>query len=333
MRTVRLSYNESPFGVSRRAQEALAALAADASRYAYEEVAALASLIAAHEGVKPENVFVSEGSAEILKLVALLQSEPARDVVTSRPTFTMLPQYASRRGATVTWVDVNEQFGHDFPALAAAVSPATNVVYVCNPNNPTGALAERAELRSFIQQVSASSLVVVDEAYIEYAPAPEQETVIDLAGSSANVLVTRSFSKVYGLAGLRVGYGIGHAALIRQLESMRFSVPNQAGVAAARASHGDTVFRSEVRAKNRESIRYTAALFDELKLRHAPTVANFMMFDTRRQSDELVEFARERGVLVAPIYEPLTTWIRVSMGRIEDMQEFGRVLRAFVDHA
>jgi histidinol-phosphate aminotransferase len=336
-RTVRLSYNESPFGPSRRAREALLALGEDTWRRAYEygygEVSDLRSLIADHENVRPDNVFVSAGSGEILKLAALIHGEPGRQVIAARPTFPMLPQYASRRGATVAWVDVDERFGHDFPAMKAEVTDATSLVYVCNPNNPTGALANRDELRAFIEQVSPQALVLVDEAYIDFAPAPEQATMIGLARSGANVLVTRSFSKLHGLAGLRIGYGIANAAIVRRLESLRISIPNQAGVAAARASHGDTAFRAEIRSKIRASVAFCNRLFDSLSQPHAPTHANFMMFDTGEESTAVVEFARERGVLVAPVYEPLSTWARVSMGRIEDLQVFAQTLRAFVKRA
>jgi histidinol-phosphate aminotransferase len=332
-RVVRLNYNESPFGPSPRARQALLALGDDASRYAYDEVSELQSLLAEHEGVRPENVFVGEGSGEILKIAALLYGEPGRQILATRPTFTMLPQYASRRGASVEWVDVNEHYGHDFDALDRAMSDATSLVYVCNPNNPTGTLAAPHELRAFIKHASARALVVVDEVYIDFAPDPARATVIDLVKAGANILVTRSFSKIYGLAGLRVGYAVGAPALIRRLESLRISIPNQAGVAAARASHGDAAFCAEIRQRIGASIEFCGRLFDELHLRYAPTAANFMMFDTGQDAAEFVEFARERGVMVAPIYEPLTSWVRVSMGRLDDMKVFASVLRTWVADA
>lgn len=332
-RAVRLDRNESPFGPSRHAREALLALGGDhAWRYAYEEVHALRLLLADHEGVRPENIFVSEGSGEVLKLAALIHGEPGREVVASCPTFLMLPQYASRRGASVTWVDVDASFGHDFAALKAAVTDSTALVYICNPNNPTGALADPDELRAFIAAVATRACVFVDEAYIDFASAPERATVIDLVEAGANILISRSFSKLYGLAGLRIGYGVGGAHLIRRLESLRISIPNQAGVGAARACHGDTVFRDEIRKQTAVSVAFSTRLFRELNLRFAPTHANFMMFDTGRESTEFVEFARARGVMVAPVYAPLSTWIRVSMGRLEDMQVFARTLHAFVEN-
>lgn len=332
-RIVRLSYNESPFGPSARAREALLRLGDGAWKYAYEEVPALRDQIAKHEGVRPENVFVSEGSGEILKLAALIYGEPGRQVIATRPTFIMLPQYASRHGATVEWVDVNARYGHDFSALKAAVTDSTSLIYVCNPNNPTGTLAEPDELRAFIKQVPSRAVVLVDEAYIDFAPEPRKASMIDLVKSGANVLVTRTFSKVYGLAGLRVGYALAKPDIIRRLESVRISIPNQAGVAAASASLGDGAFYDEIRGRIAQSRDYCYRLFGELRVRYAPTHANFVMFDTGRESTEFVEFANERGVLVAAVYEPLSTWVRVTLGRMEDMRVFGETLRAFNDHA
>lgn len=330
--TARLNYNESPFGPSPRARQAIRDSAASAWKYAYQEVPALRSMIAGHEGVGPENVFVSEGSGEILKLMAMIHGAAGSEIVVTRPTFPMLPRYAAHRGATVTWVGVDAKFGHDFAALSRAINDATRVVYVCNPNNPTGILADRETLRAFITAAARQTLVVVDEAYIEFAPQPARSSVVDLVGSGGNLLVTRSFSKIYGLAGLRVGYGIAEAGLIRQLESLRFSIPNQAGVAAARASHGDADFRARICGKIRDGVAFCGRLFEEVGMRYLPTSANFVMFDTGRDDASFVEFARAQGVMVAPVEDPWSRWARVTMGRPEDMQSFARALRAYRDH-
>jgi histidinol-phosphate aminotransferase len=329
----RLNHNENPFGPSQRAKEALLDLAERAWKYGYQEVPALRRSIAEHEGVRPENIYVSEGSGEILKLAAMIHSEPGREVIATRPTFTMLPQYAALRGASITWVNANERFGHDFTAMKAEVGDETSLIYVCNPNNPTGALADPDELRDFIQALSKRALIVVDEAYIDFAAEPARATVIDQVRSGANVLITRSFSKLYGLAGLRIGYGIGRVDLIRRLEAFRISIPNQAGVAAARASLGDAGFRTETRKRIGESVALARRCFDATGVRYAPTHANFMMFDTGAPSSEFVEFARDRRVLISPVSEPFSSWARVSMGRPEDMRAFEGALRAFKQRA
>jgi histidinol-phosphate aminotransferase len=329
----RLNHNENPFGPSPRARDALRSLGQVAWKYAYEEVAMLRGLVAEREGVRPANVFVGEGSGELLKVAAMLYSEPGREIIAARPTFPMLPGYAARHGAAVTWVDVDASFGNDFRAMRAKVSERTSLIYVCNPNNPTGTVADPDDLRAFIRAVSRGVCVVVDEAYIDFAANPERATVVDLVKEGANVLVTRTFSKLYGLAGLRIGYGIASDDVVRRLESLRISIPNQAGVTAARASLGDDVFRLATRKKVSECLHFTCGLFDELGLRYVRSQANFMMFDTRAPSAEFVDFALRRGVMIAPVQGQFGNWARVSMGRTEDMQSFARALRAYLKAA
>jgi histidinol-phosphate aminotransferase len=326
----RLNYNENPFGPSLPAAQALLALGDRMWKYSYEEVPVLRSLLATHEGVPPENVFVSEGSGEILKLAALIYADPHRQIIATHPTFPMLPQYAAQRGAAIAWVNVTATFGHDFAALRARVRKETSLLYICNPNNPTGVLSDPNELRGFIQALPPEVLVVVDEAYLDFAAQPEKATMIDQVKSGRNVLVTRSFSKIYGLAGLRVGYGIASPSIIRRLEAARTSIPNQAGIAAACASIGDTVFCASTREKIAQSRLYSSRIFDELSLRYVPSQTNFMMFDTGVENFTFLGFARQRGVLVAEVADPFSTWARVSMGRPEDMQRFAQTLRAFV---
>jgi histidinol-phosphate aminotransferase len=296
-------------------------------------VATLRTLIAEHEGVRPECIYVSEGSAELLKLAAIIHGAPGRQIIAARPTFPMLPQYAERLGATIVWVDVNERFGHDLEAMKAQVGQATSLIYVCNPNNPTGALADPLELRAFIHALSRQALIVVDEAYIDFAPDPARTSVIDQVKAGENILVTRTFSKLYGLAGLRIGYGVGSIDVIRRLESLRISFPNRAGVTAARASVADVSFRALIRGKVAESVAITTSVFDDHGIRYVPTHANFMMFETGRPAAQFVSFARQRGVMVASVVEPFDRWSRVSMGRPDDMRVFARVLDAFVDEA
>jgi histidinol-phosphate aminotransferase len=326
----RLNYNENPFGPSAPARQALLTLGDGTWKYSYEEVAALRALLASHEGVQPQNIFVGEGSGEILKVAAMIYGEAGHQLIASHPTYPMLPQYAARRGATITWVNLNGSFNHDFAALKAHVKDETTLIYICNPNNPTGVLADPTELRAFIQAIPQHVLVLVDEAYLDFAAQPERASMIDQVKSGKNILVTRSFSKIYGLAGLRIGYGIGSESVIRHLEALRISIPNQAGIAAARASVGDVAFCSDTRAKIEKSKSDAVQLFGELGLRYLPSQSNFMMFDTGAENFEFLGFARQRGLLVAEVVEPFSKWVRVSMGRPEDMREFANVLRAFV---
>ncbi len=324
---LRLLYNENPFGPSERAKQAAAAALEKGWQYPYEDLAALRKMIAAHEGLKPENVIVTEGSGELLKLAALIHSDKERDVVVARPTFPMLAQYASRRGANIVWVDLDKDFRHDLAAMQARVNTQTGLVYVCNPDNPTGSLVNTDDLRRFIAAVSKRALTVVDEAYIDYADDPARVTVIDQVKAGQNLIITRSFSKIHGLAGLRIGYGMARADIIRSFESMRMSFPNRAGLAAARVSYDDEAFLAQSRQATRDCLDFTQRMFKDLRVPTAPTQASFLMFDTGRSGAGFVELMRTRNVLISPVTEPYAQWARVSMGRMEDMKRYADVMR------
>lgn len=330
---VRLNHNENRFGPSAKARDALLGIQDQAWKYAYDEATVLVNLIADREGVGPENVILGAGSRELLKLAAILHGAPGKEVIAARPTYSMLPDYAGRRGAIVNWVDLDGAFGHDFAAMGDKLNDQTDLVYVCNPNNPTGTVSDANKIRDFIRTVSERALVVVDEAYIEFTENPAAATVADQVRAGQNVLVTRTFSKIYGLAGLSIGYAIGRVDTVYRLSALSISVPNQAGVAAARASIADEGFLSGTRSKVNNSIRFVTGLCGELGLRYAPTQANFLMIDTAHEAFEFMKFARDHGVMVAPVQAPFSSWIRVTMGSSEDMEQFGRVLREFVKFA
>jgi histidinol-phosphate aminotransferase len=326
---IRLSLNENPFGPSERAKIAMREAVAEAERYAYEDAIALRRVIAGKENLKPENVIITEGSGELLKLIALRYGGNGADVIAARPAFPMLAQFAGRIGGTVQWVDLDAQKRHDLERMAAAVTARTGVVSVCNPNNPSGTVLEPARLREFIARVAPRVLVAVDEAYIDFCDDPNSQTLIDRVQSGDNIVIARTFSKLHGLAGQRVGYGLARPDIIRKLESVRISIPNRAGLRGAMTSLADQDFIARSRAGVREAAAYTCRAFDELEVAYVPTQASFVMFDTRRPSAEFYEHMRARGILVAEVFEPLATWCRVSMGRLDEMKAFTAAAAAF----
>ena len=326
---IHLDRNESPFGPAPQVASALENLVSRAARYPYREIGALRALIATREGVPADCVYVSEGSAELLKLAALIYGGPGRQILASRPTFPMLPEYAERRGAHVVWVDIGRDHRLPFEDMQARVGDDTALIYVCNPNNPTGTLAHPEDLRRFIQVTSKRALVVVDEAYIDFAAGESHLSMLDRVKAGDNVLVTRSFSKLYGLAGLRIGYGVGSADLIRRFESLRISFPNVAGVLAATVSLGDSAFIRRVREQTMQSKQRMYGVFDELAWPYAPSESNFIMVDAGATRPGFFDFARRAGVMVAPVSAPFASWIRVSMGTAQELQRFARVARAF----
>jgi len=321
----RLSFNENPYGPGPAARAAIQAATGDAWKYAVGEEMALRAQIAAREGLAPAQVVLGSGSSEILHLVAL--AHRGGELVTAVPTFNLIADEVRAGGGTVREVPLDGELRHDLAALRAAVTPATRLVHVCNPNNPTGTSVDGAALRAFIAGLPAGVTAVVDEAYIELGEDPAGQSAVASVKAGASVVVTRTFSKLHGLAGLRVGYGLAPAELAQRLGRLRASSLNSLGLAAATASYADTAFQAESRARLAEGRTLVVAALDELGLRHAPSSANFVFFDTGGPLPAFAAFLREKGYAVGRPFPPYDTWCRVSIGTVEQMRGFVAALR------
>jgi histidinol-phosphate aminotransferase len=325
---VRLLFNENPYGPPESAKQAVRKAVDGSWSYGYDDVRQLRDVIAHREGLRPNNVIITEGSGELLKVAGLVFGG-GKEVVSARPTFTMLTDYAVRNGARIEWVELDGDMRVDLAGLEQKVSGNTGVVYVCNPNNPTGGTINSNDLRGFIDTVSARATVVVDEAYIEFSDEPRKRSVVDLVRAGKNVVVSRTFSKAYGMAGLRVGYGLGRPDIIRRLEQRRISIPNRLGVRAALASHNDQEFLDHSRKMIGIGIDQTYSVFDELGLQYLRTQANFIFFNAGRPARDFYRHMRANKILVAPRTDYLDTWVRVSIGRVEHMDRFAEAARKF----
>ena len=326
---IRLHLNENPYGPSDLTKDAIRAAITDGWAYDNEDVVVLRRMIAAKEGLKPENVFICEGSTELLRLAAVIFAGNGKEMVAGLPTFLSMPQYAARSGGKVRFVNVDAAMRLDLVAMQAAVTDNTGAVYVCNPNNPTGTTVAPDALNTFIAAVAPRALVVVDEAYIDLVDEPEKTTVIEQVRQGKNVLISRTFSKIHGIAGLRVGYGLARPDIIRALEERRISVPNRLGLKAAIASYADAEFLIFSRMMVRACVAYTQDAFEKMKVKYISSSGNFVLFDTRQTSVNFAEYMRGRRILVNPILEPTDTWCRVSMGRMEQMEAFAEAARGF----
>jgi histidinol-phosphate aminotransferase len=327
-RLVKLSDNENPYGPSRKAMAALVQAAQrDASRYPEPYVDALAEVLAAEERVPVASLFFGGGSAEILHATGAAFGIGGGAVVAPQPTFGMMLSYVRTVGGSVINVPVRPDFQIDLPAMEAAITPATRLVYLCNPNNPTGAMLEPDALRAFCRRVSARVPVFVDECYVELADDPARNTMVDLVREGLPVIVSRTFSKLHGMAGLRVGYGIAPPELAKRIDRYRMSLLNVPGLAAARASLLDTRFRSFSKDMITQGRSVITGVLDELGLPHVPSTANFVMFEAKRPATELVKALEARGVEIAARWPTVPGHARVSTGRIEDLQRFAQAMR------
>ncbi|HXU44799.1 MAG TPA: aminotransferase class I/II-fold pyridoxal phosphate-dependent enzyme, partial [Thermoanaerobaculia bacterium] len=274
---VRLSSNENPYGPSPAALAALRDASALAWRYPDEHVDALAADLAKAHGVAPEQVLFGAGSSEILRLAGAAYLGPDRPLVLADPTFEAIRKAASRRGAEIVPVPLTSDFRHDLPKMLAA-RERPGLIYLCNPNNPTGSLTPKAEVRAFLDRVPAETGVLVDEAYFHFAESGDYETVIPLVAERPNLIVARTFSKIHGLAGMRLGYAIAQRATIEKLAAdQAWDNVNIAVVEAARASLGDPGYLAQSKRRLLENRRATFAALEAAGHPAVPSSTNFFM--------------------------------------------------------
>lgn len=330
---IRVDSNENPNGPSARALEAIRAALGEANRYPDDVADRLTERLAASHRVKAENVLLGCGSTEHLRLAVDAFTTRGRWLVTASPSFENPATYAAARGIPVVSVPVGPDLGLDLGAMLDR-SLGAGLVYVCNPNNPTGTVHPKAAVADFIRRLLAkapAAHVMVDEAYFEYVDAPGHGTLIPLALEEPRVLVLRTFSKVYGMAGLRVGYAVARPETIAAMQ--RFSMPmavNGLGAAAALATLDDAAHLERERKLNREAREFTSRWFEARGCAVAPSATNFVMAAIRRPIEGFRKACAERGVAVGRPFPPLTEHARISIGTMEEMrravQVFGEVL-------
>jgi histidinol-phosphate aminotransferase len=323
-----LAANENPYGPSPLARAALSTAADGACRYPMGVATQLIDKLAAREGVDRERIVLGAGSAELLSTLALGYGGRGA-LVCAWPTFEQLPGYAERRGTEIRKVALDARMRHDLPALAAAVGRDTGLIYVCNPNNPTGTVVAGAALREFCATVSRSTLVVVDEAYLDFIDSGATESMVDLVRADRNVVVLRTFSKIHGLAGLRVGYAVAPIGVANTLRNLAPGlVPNVAGMHAALASLDDKAFQTDTRRKilaDRERVR---AACDRFGLARADAQGNFFFFDAGMPAEAFRARMRNARIEVGRPFEPYRNWCRVTIGTTADTDAFLAALPA-----
>ena len=311
---IKVASNENPFGPSPLALAALQKAIAGVNLYPDGNAFYLKQKLAEKLGVETANLILGNGSNEIIEFVAHALLEPGADVVVSQYCFAIYPIVAKMFGASVTIVPARD-YGHDLPAMLRAITGNTRIVFVANPNNPTGTLAPREEVIQFVNDVPDDVLLVMDEAYIEFLDDPVDLIPLIRLGARKNLVLMRTFSKIYGLAGLRVGYGIASAELVSAFEKIRqpFNINLLAQVAALAAlDDGEHVRRT--RANNFSGLQFFEKAFRGLNLEFVPSSANFILVRVG-QGQAVFDAMQKQGVIVRPMggYQ-LPEWIRVSVG-------------------
>lgn len=326
-RLIHLDNNENAYGPSSGTVEAIRSALTGANRYPTSQIESLTQTIASFHKIKSEQVVLGCGSTEILRMAAQAFLGPGKQLLQSSPTFEAIELYARSLGAEVLSLPLTHEFGHDLEKMLARMAASTALVYICNPNNPTGSITPRKALEDFIPKLPSTVFVVIDEAYHEYAGQSSMyASFIDHPVNNERVIVTRTFSAIYGLAGLRLGYGIMSAKTAGQMR--RFSTINNMNGVAAQAGMvalGDkeSVERYVQRNANDRQEFFNQAMARMLKPINSHT--NFVMMNTNRPARQVIEHFRQHGILIGPHFASMDTYIRVSLATAKEMREFWRV--------
>jgi histidinol-phosphate aminotransferase len=315
---IKLASNENPLGPSPAALQAMQHVLAHLNLYPDGNAFYLKHKLADKLTVQPGNLILGNGSNEIIEFVGHAFMEPGVDVVVSQYCFAVYPLVAMIFGANLITVPA-KNYGHDLPAMLKAITPKTRVVFVANPNNPTGTLISKQDLADFANQIPENVLLVMDEAYIEFLSDPTDFISEIRRGQKTNLLLMRTFSKIFGLAGLRLGYGIGNPDLIAALEKVRqpFNI-NSIAQAGALAALDDADHVRRTRDNNSAGLKLYVDAFQKLGLEFVPSAGNFILVRVG-EGQRVFEAMQKLGVIVRPMagYQ-LPEWIRISVGTPEE---------------
>jgi histidinol-phosphate aminotransferase len=313
---VRLSLNENPFGPSPRAIAAIRDMSGELCRYSDQEADVLTPAIVARERISAEQIVLGE-ILEALGLHLAKDGPAGGEFIYSEPGYTALVNAVRPAGGVVVGVPLDDKLQNDLAAIAAKVSAKTRAVYLVNPHNPSGTVSDTAPFIAFVREMSKRTTVIVDEAYLEFEPDFAERTVAGLTGAGENVIVFRTFGKLYGLAGLDVGYAIAPKPLAESLKRAGIGLPatlTRPALVAAAASLGDDDYVSDTRAKVAMEREKWHQLCDRLKLRHTDARGNFVFFETGRPQHEIATALLAKGIDIGRGHPPLDHWVRISIG-------------------
>ncbi len=324
---IRLSSNENPYGPSPFVREKMIAAFDKACRYPGADIDLLTKKIAQKEGLTPEHILVTVGSTEGLKIAALAYLHNGGELVAPEPTFEAMLNYAEACGAYVHRVPVNLDLGINLEAMEKRCNADTKMVFICNPNNPTGTILPADEMSHFCTKMAQRTMVFSDEAYFDYINEKNYPSMTSLIKNDLNVIVSRTFSKVYGIAGLRIGYLIARPDIIKRLEIFQVDNPNMLALAAAHAAMDENEFYNFSIQKNNESKKMITSTLDQFNLVYTQSHANFVFF---RSGIDISEFGKkmlQHNIKVGRPFRPLLNWCRISTGKTEEMQSVVSALK------
>ncbi|PAF46482.1 hypothetical protein BKH41_09055 [Helicobacter sp. 12S02232-10] len=339
---IRLMNNENPLGMSQNTKQAILDNLNNASEYlGYDKNSArthLAENIGKNLDFKIDNVILGNGSSEVIQAAVYAFVNQARlakksvQIIVGDPTFEYAELYGKPTGASIIKVPVNSKMQLDIPAMQKKAQnfKGISIVYICNPNNPTGTIASAQQIENWVNASSKDILFIFDEAYAEYAGADFKSGLKYIKEGRKNILVTRTFSKIYGLAGLRIGYGIADPQVIKDLQNfIGLDNINYLAAYAGLAALADKAFAQKSIQTNEKSKKVVYDGFKELKIKYIPTYANFVFYEIKGDLKVYIDQMKSEQILVGRPFPPLLTYNRVSLGTPEEMQTFIGVLKKF----
>ncbi len=328
---IQIDSNENPYGPSPRARDAITGSENIACRYPDVTEWHMFEALAKYHGVSADQIALGCGSTEILRMADTAFLAGGKSVIVAEPTYEAVLNFAQVLHANPVKVPQTSDHLHDLDAMAAAANDSTGLIYICNPNNPTGTIVSKAALGKFMDRVPKNAIVLVDEAYFHFVEDPSYGSVVDWVGKYPNLVVARTFSKIYGMAGMRLGYAIGTKDNIHAMRASRlWSSTNAAVMTAAIVSLGDPDHLTDQRQKINGTRRWLYGELDKDGRRYIPSHANFTMIDVGGDVTPLIHAFAERNILVGRRFPSMGNWMRVSMGTPEEMQKFMAAFREIV---
>ncbi len=320
---VRLMSNENHYGPSEKAKKEIRESIATAYQYPWTYYREFIEKIADFEGLSADHIIPSSGSSELLSTIAACFMSNGGEVVSAFPTFWSMPEHAVRFGAKWVKIPLRDDHSHDFTTMKKAINLHTRLVYLVNPNNPTGTISSAHEIEEFCREVAPKVPVVVDEAYFDYLPASDRPDLISLIKEGLPVIVVRTFSKIYGFAGLRIGYCMAPPEMIKKLELFKGSgTITGPSIKAAIATYEDQDFKSMVLRKNDESKKFLYRTLENKGYSYLPSYTNFVFVPLDKDGEDFRKKLLEKGVAIRAWELGEQHYLRISLGTLEDMKIF-----------
>ena len=324
---IKLSSNENPYGPSEKVRQAMISNFDQACRYPFSYSGELIEKIAAKEGVSKDHIVLAGGSTEGLKVVGLTYGMNGGEIIAAQPTFLALMTYAAQWGGSVNWVPVDKNMMHDLDEMEKRISSKTKLIFLCNPNNPTSTLLPADRVLDFCNTVSDKVTIFSDEAYCDFIEDKNYPSMVSLVKKGKNIIVSKTFSKVYGLAGLRIGYMVAKPEIAAGLRKNIMAFTNVLAIEAAKNALDDQEFYDFSLNKTKEAKKIILEGLDDLNLEYAPSNTNFIFFKSGRNIEKLQQQMLAKGIMVGRPFPPFDDWCRISTGTLEEVIQFNDALK------